>query len=476
MPNLLLRMLSEPLSKWLWTALHNSWCSDPDPNVPRAWRDAWLVLLAKRRVREPRDIRLIALTDSLGRTILGLLTHVTKPQVIPKLLHLPIFAFVPGRGTLEALLFACDHCRRVRTLCSTNVNSPWQASQRQVAAFRGGLLLSFDMSQAFDRLPRQQLAIGFDWLNVDPQLSQLFLKWLHEATYHFDHRRVPCQVPSPQGVRQGCKASPLEWTIFLAVRVCRLDTHMPPDCPHWVKEHLLTYADDLLARWTLYSREDFYAAIQQVGVILDTLESLGMKINVSKSVIFLRLSGRAIKLVKKRCIQSFRGGQGLLIPRAQGPHTLLLIVNQHVHLGIKLSYYHFEDLTLAHRLHIGHIAFLRLRPWLLKRHASIALETSTLADVCSFSLPSRAAGYWNHNPRSPSTTQALHCQYSQHCRFTKFYDPWINYKVFSSTWNVDACGPSSGHLATSVWSTLCQLARPLPRWLLTSIWFAFPSA
>ena len=38
-------------------------------------------------------------------------------------------------------------------------------------------------------------------------------------------------------------------------------------------------------------------------------------------------------------------------------------------LGIKISFHHFEDYTLKYCLHIGRIAFLRLRPWLLKRHS-----------------------------------------------------------------------------------------------------------
>ena len=75
----------------------------------------------------------------------------------------------------------------------------------------GGLLLSLDMSQAFDRLPRSHLCRGFDMLEVPPHLSQFFLRWLDEATYHFEHRRMPCSVTATQGVRQGCEASPLGW-------------------------------------------------------------------------------------------------------------------------------------------------------------------------------------------------------------------------------------------------------------------------
>ena len=55
LPHLLLRMLSEPLSALLWPCLHEAWCQASDPEVPQAWRDAWLVLLAKRAVRCAKD-------------------------------------------------------------------------------------------------------------------------------------------------------------------------------------------------------------------------------------------------------------------------------------------------------------------------------------------------------------------------------------------------------------------------------------
>ena len=39
-----------------------------------------------------------------------------------------------------------------------------------------------------------------------------------------------------------------------------------------------------------------------------------------------------------------------------------------MYLGIHIGFYNFEDQTLRYRLQIGRTAFLRLRPWLLKRH------------------------------------------------------------------------------------------------------------
>ena len=361
-------MLSERLSKWLWPCLQEAWCKASDPEVPQAWRDAWLVLLAKRAVRCAKDVRPIALTDSIGKTILGLLTTALKHQFYPKLQHLPIFAFVPNRGTLEALYFVCQHCRLVRSSCEANSQSFWKRAAGQ-PLLAGGMMLSLDMSQAFDRLPRHHLAAGLQLLEIDPALSQFFLKWLDQATYHFQHRRSPCSVTTTQGVRQGCKASPLEWTIFLVLLLTRLDTELTAaDQSSWIKEHLITYADDLLAHWCVQSRTQVNNAVTNMGKVLDVLEAFGMIVNLSKSVVLLRLSGRQAKTIKKKLLIKTSQGLCIRVPRSNGTFTMLPVVSQHVYLGIQISYHNFEDQTVTHRLKIGRTTFLRLRAWLVKRH------------------------------------------------------------------------------------------------------------
>ena len=331
LPNLLLRVLSEPLAQWLWPALQHAWCDMNDPQVPTSWRDAWLVLLAKRQVRSPKDVRPIALTDSIGKTVLGLSTQTLNAQVFPQTCHLPLFAYLPSRGTLEALQFVCAHCRQVRQACDSNSKSYWKRLQGGPPQhLTGGLILSLDMCQAFDRLPRATLADGLQQLGIDPFLSQLFMKWLHQATYHFQHRRTHCSVETSQGVRQGCKASPIEWTIFLTVLLQKLDAKLSSDpSKSWVKKHLITYADDLLALWTLHATHDLLAAIQQIGTFLDILEALGMHVNFTKSVLIMRLSGRSFNALKKKLIHKQANLQGLLIPRPMAPqrfyHWLIIM-------------------------------------------------------------------------------------------------------------------------------------------------------
>ena len=367
LPNVLLRALAENLSQWLWPMLEELWMSSI-PTIPQCWRDAWLCLLAKRNVKKPTDTRPIALTDGIGKVVLGILTKVLKQHLMPSLCRLPIYAFIPN--TEEALIVVTNHCRHVRSQCEAQIGSFWsKMAGNRPAPLAGGALLSLDMSQAFDRLPRTYLAQGFADCQVPPDLAQMFLGWLHNATYHIDHRGVKASIATSRGVRQGCKASPIEWTIFLVSLMKKLDATMPCSVwTSWIRNHLVTYADDLIAMWSFACKQDISDMLVQVGHLLDTLEEVGMIVNLDKTAFLLRISGKHAKALRKTLIYKGNSKQWIRIPRKHGPDTYTPLVNNHTYLGAKIGYYAFEEQTLKYRLQIGKTAFLRLRPWLLKRH------------------------------------------------------------------------------------------------------------
>ena len=120
----------------------------------------------------------------------------------------PCFAYLPQRGVQEALYLAFDFCNEIRPLWQTIRPGPWRT-------FGGGLILSLDLKQAYDRLPREYLAKGLDMCGCPLELSTVLLHWLHQAQYHVRHRGLEGSLTPERGVRQGCKASPIEWTAFL---------------------------------------------------------------------------------------------------------------------------------------------------------------------------------------------------------------------------------------------------------------------
>ena len=173
--------------------------------------------------------------------------------------------------------------------------------------------------------------------------------------------------------------------------LARLDAALTaPPLLSWVKQHLITYADDLLAMWCVNHRSQVIQSIKQIGIVLDILDDLGMTVNLTKSVVLLRLSGRQSQSLKKKLLVKTKTGCCIRVPRANG-HTLIPVVMQHTYLGIKIGYHQFEDQTLKYRLQIGRTAFVRLRPWLTQRHSfplalRIKLWVTCVRTACSHGL------------------------------------------------------------------------------------------
>ena len=132
----------------------------------------------------PKDIRPIALTYSVGKTILGFLIKALKAhQACTAATADLCLSFLPARGTLEALCMCVNIAVRLDHYVRVLVRLTGE-DHRALALF-GSLLLSLDMSQAFDRLPSSYLAQGFDMFQVDPSLSQLFSQMVGSGNVSF---------------------------------------------------------------------------------------------------------------------------------------------------------------------------------------------------------------------------------------------------------------------------------------------------
>ena len=134
-----------------------------------------------------------------------------------------------------------EHCRTVRSICQDAAPNYWHRRQgSEPKPLCGGLMLSLDMTQAFDRLPRHALAAGLHRLAPDSALASMMLHWLTGVRYHIRHRGHQTVVQTSRSVRQGCKASPLEWTVFLCELFQHLDHAMSQYELEWALHHLIT--------------------------------------------------------------------------------------------------------------------------------------------------------------------------------------------------------------------------------------------
>ena len=81
------------------------------PHIPQSWKDGSLFLLPKpgKKPDTAANLRPLALQDPLGTTILGLLTTAARSSVLSTLCAQPQYAYLPQRGTFEAISRAVNH-------------------------------------------------------------------------------------------------------------------------------------------------------------------------------------------------------------------------------------------------------------------------------------------------------------------------------------------------------------------------------
>lgn len=116
-------------------------------------------------------------------------------------------------------------------------------------------------------MPRERLGPGLDQVHCPTDLKILPLAWLNGAAYHIAHRGQTCQLVPTRGTRQGCVASPLQWN------VCLIDILMQflasIDRPlEWLREHLISYADDLVMKWEFSRLTDLPQAVWEIGQLV----------------------------------------------------------------------------------------------------------------------------------------------------------------------------------------------------------------
>ena len=75
------------------------------PVVMKRWRAAWLALIPKpaKTGSNPSHWRPIGLQDALGKASLKCVVASARDSVLPHLTSWPQYAYLKGRGTLEAL-------------------------------------------------------------------------------------------------------------------------------------------------------------------------------------------------------------------------------------------------------------------------------------------------------------------------------------------------------------------------------------
>lgn len=218
---------------------------------------------------------------------------------------LPLYAYLPQRGTTECLLRVSQHCQQIRQLCRDR-----QTDDSPHGLF-GGMQVSLDMEKAFDTVRRDLVLHALNQINLPPDVLHMIQTWLAPHKYHIPFKSLVGTIDASRGIKQGSTDAPILWTLCMYLIMQEL---LQRYSHAWLHDHLIVYADDVHPRWTLNSTADGQCALGDLAHILHTFRSYGFNINATKSVVLFRAVGKGVSKFTRRWISRSKHGPQLLIP------------------------------------------------------------------------------------------------------------------------------------------------------------------
>ena len=362
--------------------LNTNWT--PQPNrVPRPWSDAHLVLIRKpaKTGKEEGHYRPIGLQDQLGKLTFKALVEPYQADIHSIAAQFPQYGYMPGRSHRDALRRVFDHCAHIRAKCRAHHCTLHDRFEGKAAtALIGGLQVTLDLAGAFDAMPRHRLLEGMEHMNLPLSFIQIVMCWHHQAHYHINHDGTDRVVHATQGVRQGCAVAPLLWLIFSHLISEKLAAKIGY---HATVNLLSIFADDYHCSGEFSSTHDLEVILSHVAVLLHTLADMGMTVSPAKSKAILKCAGPGAEQLRRRFTRKTAQGKVHRIYSAQECIDIPL-VDSFMYLGAIVSYDHYEDRTLAHRLEVGSNNFGRLTRVLRGRHALTRQHKLRIWQACVY--------------------------------------------------------------------------------------------
>ena len=365
-PHALWKLASTPIAVFMESKVFVAW-RENQAKVPQDWASAWLVFLQKtgKANDDPASLRPIALLDPMGKAVCGVLKKHLEPHLLKATERLPLFGYLAHRSPQHALAVVYAHCERVRNAARAQRRS-WYALRegQQRSSCAGGLQVSVDFSQAFDRADRQLLVKALEFLQVPDDLADVILRWTQQTVFHIEKAGASESYQSSTGIRQGCKLSPTLWCCMFVYVLHVFDGQLGAQ---WCLDHLLGFADDIHMRWEFSDKAGLMQALKEAGQALSILERLGFQLSEDKTICLLKAEGvQAPHALRKITRKRLKPPGKLLVLNSR---WTLPLKTSHVYLGAVISYGPFEFQNAVHRRHAGQAAFSRLRPTLMSHRA-----------------------------------------------------------------------------------------------------------
>ncbi|CAE7246572.1 unnamed protein product [Symbiodinium microadriaticum] len=231
------------------------------------------------------------------QVVTGVLTEKAQKENSTFYRPYPVFAYLPDRSTADCLLQIFGHIREVRSTVASHAKTRARISRSTDLC--GGLLITLDLTKAFDAVPRGLIADSIKMLQLSEDLERAFLPCLEGGVYDIRHKGESAQVNSSRGIKQGRKEAPFKWC---AATVLLLANLAKSKGLKWIHQHVLAYADDFILRWRYSSVALFTHATKEAAQFLHMLEAQGLKVSAEKSAALITMSGGANTRLYFACV------------------------------------------------------------------------------------------------------------------------------------------------------------------------------
>ena len=346
------------------------------------WHTVQLHLIPKvRHVKEPKHLRPIALLHPGNKLLASMIARQVQSKVARYLEHVPQWAYLPGRSTHDALMSVCAHMSQVRSLIQAHTNTlPQRFLGTKRPRMLGGISISLDVKKAFDSLSHTFLRDSL----VDAEFTQpevdMILHLHSQACLQVGQPGQTSAVYLGTGVRQGCSLSPLLWALStgLFYRLYREALQQQN-----LSEGLANmFADDVFGSWLFRTPGEFRAALGAIGVLVQTLQKVGLTLSQDKTVMLLAAIGTSSTSLLQKVKRVIEQVPHLEI-RVGMERMFFKMATSHVYLGAVITYRNFELLNLKNRLQKAWGSFWRLHHLLIiKSGLEHENQSEVMASFC----------------------------------------------------------------------------------------------
>ncbi|CAE7689312.1 Pol [Symbiodinium sp. CCMP2456] len=336
-PSATWKLCAEALGNTLGLVLRGHLRRGTPANLDDDWKNCYVVWIPKpgKPPVNVASLRPIGLTSPASKALAGSLRTQLLSHLQPMLKVLPQFAYAQQRGTADAIAKAHSHFHSVDELLQqTKADRFQQQAGHRHRRCAGGLCISLDLSKAFDGVTRSHIYREMHAQQVPPDVVTIVQQLHKAAQYKFQVGDLNGSTTTTNGIKQGCVIAPYLWNFFTIAFLTLLRNQRDLE---WIRRVLSLFADDVWGAWLITSTRDFEAALDDVSLILATLENLCMTINYSKTAILLKLTGKEARQLR-RDHTIMKAGQLHLKLTINGRECTIPIKDQHEYLGTVVTY------------------------------------------------------------------------------------------------------------------------------------------